>query len=95
MARDPETRRIVRELADRIYELRRARRWTQADLAEAAGMTQSAVARLEGVGTVPTLPVLGRLAEALGTRVDVTLTPLPSGEREEQGRSEFGGRGGS
>ena len=38
-------------------------------------MTQSAVARFEAGGTVPTLPVLGRLARALNADLTVTVTP--------------------
>lgn len=90
LARHPEARRIVRELADSIYKLRIARGWTQADLAEAAGMTQSAVARFEGVGTVPTLTVLARLAEALNARLDVRLTPLRSAVADAQGPEHEG-----
>jgi len=42
-----------------VRELRLAREWSQAELAGAAGMTQSAVARFEAGGTVPTFAVLG------------------------------------
>ncbi|MBM0204800.1 helix-turn-helix transcriptional regulator [Micromonospora sp. STR1s_5] len=38
-------------------------------------MTQSAVARFEAGGTVPTLPVLERLARALDRRLDVRFAP--------------------
>jgi len=38
-------------------------------------MTQSAVARFEAGGTVPSLPVLDRLARALGADLVVHLTP--------------------
>nr|WP_322747310.1 MULTISPECIES: helix-turn-helix transcriptional regulator [unclassified Frankia] len=44
-------------------------------MACAAGMTQSAVARFEAGGTVPTLPVLERLAEALDADLDVRVIP--------------------
>ncbi|WP_436791835.1 helix-turn-helix domain-containing protein [Yinghuangia sp. YIM S10712] len=40
-------------------------------LAGAAGMTQSAVARFEAGGTVPTIPVLERLARALDVELVV------------------------
>lgn len=48
---------------------------TQAALAEASGQTQPAVARFEAGGTVPTIPVLERLANALGAELVVRLTP--------------------
>lgn len=49
-----------------VRELREQHGWSQSELAGQAGMTQSAVARFEAGGTVPTLPVLERLARALG-----------------------------
>jgi transcriptional regulator with XRE-family HTH domain len=49
----------------------------QADLASAAGMTQSAVARFEAGGTVPTLQVLGRIARALDADLTVRVDPRP------------------
>lgn len=39
-------------------------------------MTQPAVARFEAGGTVPTLPVLERLARALGVKPVVRLLPV-------------------
>jgi DNA-binding XRE family transcriptional regulator len=68
--------------AKRAYELGqavRARRlelgMSQTELAERAGMTQSAVSRLEAGGTVPTIGVLERLATALSADLVVTLAP--------------------
>jgi ribosome-binding protein aMBF1 (putative translation factor) len=69
-----ETRR-AHELGAAVRELRSSRGWTQAQLAAAAGMTQSAVARFEAGGTVPTLAVLARLAQALDADLTVSLTP--------------------
>ncbi|WP_234381850.1 helix-turn-helix domain-containing protein [Streptomyces dysideae] len=46
---------------------------SQQELGRRAGMTQSAVARFEGGGTVPTIPVLDRLARALGLELRVEL----------------------
>ena len=63
--------RLAFKLGEAVRELRLARRWSQADLASAAGMTQSAVARFEAGGTVPTLPVLGRIARALDANLTV------------------------
>ncbi|MGH3615198.1 MAG: helix-turn-helix domain-containing protein [Pseudonocardia sp.] len=48
-------------------------------LASAAGMTQSAVVRLEAGGTVPTLPVLGRIARALDADLTVRVAARPHG----------------
>jgi HTH-type transcriptional regulator/antitoxin HipB len=44
---------------------------SQTELGRRAGMTQSAVARFEAGGTVPTLPLLDRLADALGLSLRV------------------------
>jgi len=67
--------RLAYELGRTVRELRHGRGWSQTDLARAAGMTQSAVARFEAGGTVPTLPVLERLARALGANLTITVTP--------------------
>ena len=63
--------RLAFELGAAVRDLRLARRWSQADLASAAGMTQSAVARFEAGGTVPTLPVLARISRALDADLTV------------------------
>ncbi|MGN9836745.1 helix-turn-helix domain-containing protein [Nonomuraea sp. H19] len=62
------------------YEAARLRReelgLTQAELAERAGLQQPAVARFEAGGTMPTIPMLERLAEALEVRLSVQFQPL-------------------
>ncbi len=72
-----ESARLAFELGAAVRELRRARGWSQAELASAAGMTQSAVARFEAGGTVPTLPVLGRIAQALDADLTVRVEARP------------------
>ena len=66
---------IAYELGRTVRQLRDERGWSQTELAGAAGMTQSAVARFEAGGTVPSLPVLDRLATALDADLVVQLTP--------------------
>jgi HTH-type transcriptional regulator / antitoxin HipB len=80
--RDSEGVHAGYEAAKRAYELGqavRARRlelgMSQTELAERAGMTQSAVSRLEAGGSVPTIGVLERLAAALSADLVVALTP--------------------
>ena len=63
--------RLAFELGAAVRELRESRGWSQSQLARASGMTQSAVARFEAGGTVPTLPVLERLAGALDVGLSV------------------------
>lgn len=58
-----------------VRERRVALGLTQAELATRAGMTQSALSRLEGGGSVPTIPVLDRLAGAMGTELTVAFEP--------------------
>jgi ribosome-binding protein aMBF1 (putative translation factor) len=65
--------RLAYELGKSVREMREQRGWTQTQLAQAAGMTQSAVARFEAGGTMPTIPVLDRLAQALGAKLVVKL----------------------
>jgi ribosome-binding protein aMBF1 (putative translation factor) len=67
--------RLAFELGRAVRELRERRVWSQSQLAQASGMTQSAVARFEAGGTVPTLPVLERLAAALDVSLNVSFEP--------------------
>ncbi|MEU5942333.1 helix-turn-helix transcriptional regulator [Micromonospora sp. NPDC047548] len=67
--------RLAFELGRAVRDLRERRGWSQAQLANESGMTQSAVARFEAGGTVPTLPVLERLAAALDVSLSVSFEP--------------------
>jgi transcriptional regulator with XRE-family HTH domain len=49
-----------------VYQLRTEAGLTQAELAQRMGTTQSAIARMEGGGTRPTLETLEKLAVAVG-----------------------------
>ncbi|GIG60816.1 hypothetical protein Lfu02_51880 [Longispora fulva] len=73
-----EATRLAFELGRAVRELRERLGWTQTRLAEASGMTQSAVARFEAGGTTPTLAVLERLARALGVDLSVEFRPRSS-----------------
>jgi ribosome-binding protein aMBF1 (putative translation factor) len=67
--------RLAYELGRTVREMREARGWTQTRLAEESGMTQPGVARFEAGGTVPTIPVLERLARALEAELVIRLDP--------------------
>jgi ribosome-binding protein aMBF1 (putative translation factor) len=67
--------RLAFELGRSVRELRERRGWSQTQLAKASGMTQSAIARFEAGGTVPTLAVLERLAAALDVSLKVGFEP--------------------
>src|SRR6266700_6165395 len=67
--------RLRFELAEAIRTRREELGWSQRQLAERAGMTQPGIARFEAGGTTPTLPLLERLADALGLALTVSLGP--------------------
>jgi HTH-type transcriptional regulator / antitoxin HipB len=67
--------RLRYELAEAIRARREELGWSQRQLAERAGMTQPGVARFEAGGTTPTLPLLERLASALGLTLTISLDP--------------------
>jgi len=70
--------RLAFDLGRRVRELRVQQGLSQTELARRAGMAQPAVARFEAGGTVPTLPVLERLARSLGAELTVQLAPSSS-----------------
>jgi ribosome-binding protein aMBF1 (putative translation factor) len=70
-----EQARLRFELAEAIRSRREELGWSQRQLAERAGMTQPGIARFEAGGTTPTLPLLERLAAALGLTLQVRLAP--------------------
>jgi predicted transcriptional regulator len=70
-----EAARLAHELGRGVREMRERLGWSQSDLARAARMTQSAVARFEAGGTIPTLPVLERVARALDAELAVEIRP--------------------
>jgi ribosome-binding protein aMBF1 (putative translation factor) len=70
-----EAARIAFELGQTVRGLRERNGWSQTQLAGAAGMTQSAVARFEAGGTVPTLAAQERMARALNMTLDVRFAP--------------------
>jgi len=70
-----EQARLRYELAEAVRTRREELGWSQRQLAERAGMSQPGIARFEAGGTTPTLPLLERLAAALGLTLTVSLTP--------------------
>ena len=78
---DPEFReeyaRIGAEYAliEALVRARAAARLTQAELARRLGITQSAVARLEGGRVSPSFATLRRYPEVTGLRLTVDLVP--------------------
>ena len=67
--------RLWLALAARVADQRRARRLSQAELADLCGTTQSAIARVERGARPPRLDTLLRIAEALDCELVVELRP--------------------
>jgi len=76
----------VTPISLRIRELRRARGWSQAELARRAGVRQATVSRMEsGATTKVSLRVLERLAGALEVDPGYLLVSAPlRGDRRPQ-----------
>ncbi|WP_320780213.1 helix-turn-helix transcriptional regulator [Streptomyces sp. CRN 30] len=65
--------RLAGDLGQAVYDRRTELGLSQTQLAERAGMTQPQVSRMEGGDTVPTLPLLRRLAKALEGTLHLTI----------------------
>ncbi|MEU1885138.1 helix-turn-helix transcriptional regulator [Micromonospora rifamycinica] len=74
----PESSRITTEIAAILRRERSAQRLTQQQLADRAGTSQSAVARIERGQRVPGIPLVERLFAALGRQLAVTVEELDS-----------------
>ncbi|MFF3222877.1 helix-turn-helix domain-containing protein [Nocardia suismassiliense] len=68
--------RIRFELGATVRARREELGLTQAELAKVAGLKQPAIARFEAGGTMPIIPMLERLAEALHLRLNVQFERL-------------------
>lgn len=65
----------IAEFRALVHRVRRQAGLTQAELADRMGTTQSAIARMEGGGTCPTLETLEKLAIATGAELVVGVAP--------------------
>jgi ribosome-binding protein aMBF1 (putative translation factor) len=76
---DPETEavraeiRLAFDLGQAVYDRRIAVGISQSELARRANMTQPQISKLELGGTVPTLPLLARLAKALDASLNIAI----------------------
>lgn len=66
-------------IIDRLIEQRHSQGMTQKDLAEAASLTQSVIARLERKKATPQLDTLLKVAAALGCELAVIPVPTQKG----------------
>jgi ribosome-binding protein aMBF1 (putative translation factor) len=65
--------RMAFDLGQAVHDRRTELGLSQAELARQADMTQPQVSKLELGGTVPTLPLLARLAKALDASLNIAL----------------------
>lgn len=64
---------LVRQIAARVRAERERRRWTLAQLAEASGVSQAMISRIEREESSPTAVVLGKLSAAFRLSVSSLL----------------------
>ncbi len=95
MARADPTPSLPATFARELREARRARGWTQADLAERVGIAAEVCGRLERGRVLPRADTLVRLAVALGVSSDALLGLSEARTRERAAAEpevEYGGR---
>lgn len=79
LMKDPEFRREYEKLepefqiARQIIAARIKNKMTQADLAKKAKTGQAVISRLEGMNAKPSISLLSRVAQALGTKIQITV----------------------
>lgn len=71
----------VKILAANIKKLRKAREWSQDDLAAEAGIEQNAVSLIENERANPTLLVIEEIARALDVRIPELLETITRARR--------------
>jgi transcriptional regulator with XRE-family HTH domain len=83
-AQEPDDAAIPSErkaFAENLTRLRRQRNWTQAELADASGVGQSHISRLEKGTWEPRLATIMSLAKALGVQPGELLPSLNDSSR--------------
>ncbi|MFJ9864106.1 helix-turn-helix domain-containing protein [Streptomyces sp. NPDC101165] len=75
---------LVGQIAARVRTERERRRWTLAQLADASGVSQAMISRIERGESSPTAVVLGKLSAAFQLSV-ASLLALAEGAQEEEG----------
>ena len=67
---DQKHYKIYVQIGLNIMYYRKERGWTQMDLAEAADLSRNHMQRIEAATSIPSLPTLLNIAEALGVPVE-------------------------
>lgn len=65
--------RLSMALAKVVYDRRTELGLSQAELAARSGLTQAKIARIEGSDSVPTLPLLAKLAKVLNASLNIAI----------------------
>jgi putative transcriptional regulator len=63
-------------MRNRLRELRAARRWSQADLADRLDVSRQTVNAIETGRHDPSLPLAFKIAEVFGERIESLFTPI-------------------
>ncbi len=66
-----EDSEVENQLARKLIEVRLKRNMSQRDLAAKADTTQAVISRIEAMNSNPSIGLLKRLAEALGTKLKI------------------------
>lgn len=61
------------QIADQMIAARIKKKMTQEQLANKAGTAQAVISRLEGMDSKPSITLLRRVAQALGTKFTLTI----------------------
>jgi len=78
------------QIGERLRLLRKERGWTLQELSRRAGVSLSAVSKIENAQVAPTFDTLVKLARGLGMGFDALLDQMPTGEAN--GPARGGGR---
>lgn len=73
------------KLGTRIVELRKAKNWSQSELASQVGVSYAQIGRYETKGSQPPAAVLKKIADALDTTVDF----LINGNTEDKAKASL------
>lgn len=68
-----QAHRLSMALAKAVYDRRIELGLSQTELAARSGLTQAKVSRIEGSDTVPTLPLLAKLAKGLDASLNIAI----------------------
>ncbi len=68
-----ENSEVEYQLARKLIEARLAKKMSQRELAKKIGTSQAAISRIEAMNSNPSLSFLKRIAEALNTKLQISL----------------------